>query len=307
MKLESKIFVAGHNGLVGSATLKKLQDDGYINIITRSRKELNLIDQLEVKRFFEEEKPDYVIAAAAKVGGIYANDAYCADFIYENLMIQNNLIHNSYLIGVKKFCFLGSVCIYPKFAQVPVREESLLTGELEPTNDAYAIAKIAGIKMCQAYYKQFGLKSICLMPANLYGPRDNFHPDNGHVIPAMLTKFNTKNDSVTLWGDGTPTREFLYSEDFADACIFLMNDPNTGKADLINVGSGFDISIRDLAELIKNVTKYDGTIYWDTTRPNGTPKRPLDFTRIKSYGWKPKHSFLEGIAKTYQWFKENKL
>ena len=307
MKLDSKIFVAGHNGLVGSAILKKLQDDGYTNIITRSRAELDLIDQIEVKRFFEKEKPNYVIAAAAKVGGIFANDAYCADFIYENLMIQNNLIHNSYLVGVEKFCFLGSVCIYPKFAPVPVKEECLLTGELEPTNDAYAIAKIAGIKMCQAYYKQFGFHSICLMPPNLYGPRDNFHPDNGHVIPSMLTKFNTKLDSVTLWGDGTPTREFLYSEDFADACIFLMNDPNTGKADLINVGSGFDISIKDLAEIIKNVTNYDGKIYWDTTRPNGTPKRPLDFTKIKGYGWKPKHSFLEGIAKTYQWFKENKL
>ena len=307
MELNSKIFVAGHNGLVGSAIFKKLTDDGYTNIVTRSRKELNLIDQIEVKSFFEKEKPDYVFAAAAKVGGIFANDAYCGDFIYENLMIQNNLIHNSFLTGVKKFCFLGSVCIYPKFAPVPVKEECLLTGELEPTNDAYAIAKIAGIKMCQAYYKQFGFQSICLMPANLYGPRDNFHPDNGHVIPAMLTKFNTKHDSVTLWGDGTPTREFLYSEDLADACVFLMKHTNTGKADLINVGSGFDISIRDLAELIKNVTKYDGKIYWDTTRPNGTPKRPLDFTKIKSYGWEPKHSFFEGIAKTYQWFKENKL
>jgi len=307
MELNSKIYVAGHNGLVGSAILKKLKDDGYTNIITRTRTELNLLDQYDVKKFFREEKPEYVFAAAAKVGGIFANDAYCGDFIYENLTIQNNLIHNSYMNNVKKFCFLGSVCIYPKYAPVPVKEEYLLTGELEPTNDAYAVAKIAGIKMCQAYYKQFGFKSICLMPANLYGPRDNFHPDNGHVIPAMLTKFHTKNDAVTLWGDGTPTREFLFSEDLADACVYLMNHNDTGAAELINVGSGFDISIKQLSEIIKQVTNFKGQIFWDVTRPNGTPKRPLDFTKIKGYGWEPKHTFTEGILKTYHWFRENKL
>jgi len=307
MDLNSKIYVAGHRGLVGSAILQQLQDMGYTNLVYKTRQELDLFDQRAVKEFFEEEKPEYVFAAAARVGGIHANDVYRGEFIYENLTIQNNLIHNSHLSNVKKFCFLGSVCIYPKYAPTPVNEDCLLTGELEPTNDAYAVAKIAGIIMCRAYYKQYGFRSVCAMPANLYGPRDNFHPENGHVIPSMITKFNSADKEVTFWGDGTARREFLFSEDMADACIFLMNSDKTGAAELINVGSGFDISILELAELIKNIFEYEGVIKWDTSKPNGTPKRPLDFTKIRNLGWEPKHSFVEGLSKTYKWFKENKI
>ena len=224
MNKDSKIFVAGHRGLVGSSIVRVLNERGYSNILTRTRNELNLLNQKEVFDFFDSEKPEYVFDAAAKVGGIYANDTYSGDFIYENIQIQTNLIHSAWKFGVKKFLFLGSVCIYPKFAEIPVREDSLLTGYLEPTNDAYAIAKISGIKMLQAYHKQYGMKSVSLMPSNLYGPGDNFHPDNGHVIPAMMTKFqHSGGKSVMFWGDGTPKREFLYSEDLADACLFAMN------------------------------------------------------------------------------------
>lgn len=304
MKKDSKIFVAGHRGLVGSAILRTLIEQGYTNIITRTRQDLNLLNQNNVKDFFEEEKPEYVFDAAARVGGIYANDTYSADFIYENIQIQTNLIHNSWKYGVEKFLFLGSVCIYPKFADVPVKEESLLTGFLEPTNDAYAIAKISGIKMLQAYHKQYGFKSVSLMPSNLYGPGDNFHPENGHVIPAMINKFNNSNGkNVIFWGDGTPMREFLYSNDLADACLFAMD--YFENADLVNVGSGCNVSIKELAETVAAVVGYDGEIGWDTSRPNGTPNRPLDYSKMSKLGWNSKHSLLSGIVKTYQWFIEH--
>lgn len=304
MNKTSKIFVAGHKGLVGSAIVRQLKNLGFVNIITKSRQELNLLRQTEVEDFFETESPEYVFDAAAKVGGIYANDNYSADFIYENIQIQTNLIHNAWKNGTKKFLLLGSVCIYPKFAPVPVKEASLFTGELEPTNDAYAIAKISGIKMLQDYYKQYGFEGVSLMPCNLYGVGDNFHPQNGHVIPSMITKFNNSDGkSVTFWGDGTPNREFLYSDDIADACLFVMNNFNSGE--LVNVGSGENISIKELANIVASVVNYTGGINWDTTRPNGTPNRPLDYSKITELGWKPKHSLREGLKKTYQWFVEN--
>lgn len=304
MKKDSKIFVAGHRGLVGSAIVRTLQKNGYTNIITKTRQELDLLNQQQVSDFFEVEKINYVFDAAAKVGGIYANDTYSADFIYENIQIQTNLIHSSWKHNVDKFLFLGSVCIYPKYAEVPVKEESLLTGYLEPTNDAYAVAKISGIKMLQSYYKQYGFKSVSLMPSNLYGPGDNFHPQNGHVIPAMITKFNNSNGkSVTFWGDGTPNREFLYSDDLADACLFAMD--KFDSAELINVGSGHNVSIKELAETVASVVGYNGEIEWDTSRPNGTPNRPLDCSKMNDSGWSATHSLHEGLVKTYQWFVEN--
>lgn len=303
MELNSKIFVAGHRGLVGSALVAELQSRGYNNIVSRTRSELDLMDNKAVQEFFMTEKPEYVFDAAAKVGGIHANDTYSAEFIYQNITIQTNLIHASHLAGVKKFLFLGSVCIYPKFAPTPVKEEYLLNGDLEPTNEAYAIAKIAGIKMCQAYSKQYGMKTLSIMPSNLYGPNDNFHPDNAHVIPAMFRKFEDNPVEVTLWGDGTPRREFLYSHDMADACIFLMNS-SLENGELINVGSGYDVTIKELSEMISRVVNYQGNIAWDISRPNGTPKRPLDFSKIKAMGWEPKHTLLEGLQKTYAWYKQ---
>jgi GDP-L-fucose synthase len=304
MKKDSKIFVAGHRGLVGSSIVRALKDRGYANIITKTRQELDLLNQQDVANFFEKEKPEYVFDAAARVGGIYANDTFSGDFIYENIQIQTNLIHSSWKYGVEKFLFLGSVCIYPKYAEVPVKEESLLTGYLEPTNDAYAVAKISGIKMLQAYRKQYGFKSVSLMPSNLYGPGDNFHPENGHVIPAMMTKFNNSNGkNVTFWGDGTPMREFLYSDDLADACLFAMD--KFENAELINIGSGYNVSIKELAETVAAVVGYSGVINWDSSRPNGTPNRPLDYSKMSELGWKPKHSLLSGLVKTYQWFTEN--
>ena len=301
MNKDSRIFVAGHNGLVGSAIVRTLKERGYKNIITKSRQECNLIDPLEVKKLFEENRIDYVFDAAARVGGIYANDTYSADFIYENTMIQTNLIHYAYKYFVKKFLFLGSVCIYPKFAPTPVSEKELLCGELEPTNDAYAIAKIHGIKMLESYNKQYGFKGVSLMPCNLYGPNDNFHPDNGHVIPALMTKFNNATeDIVTCWGDGTPTREFMYVDDLADACLFAMD--NYENAELINVGSGQDVSIFHLAHKVAALTGFNGKREWDTSRPNGTPKRPLDYSKIMSKGWKPKYDLNAGLKKTYEWF-----
>jgi len=304
MNKNSKIFVAGHRGLVGSAIVRTLQERGYTNIVTKTRSEVNLLNQKDVFDFFDQEKPEYVFDAAARVGGIYANDTYSADFIYENIQIQTNLIHGSWRSGVEKFLFLGSVCIYPKYAEVPVKEESLLTGYLEPTNDAYAVAKISGIKMLQAYNKQYGFKGVSLMPSNLYGIGDNFHPDNGHVIPAMITKFNNSNGkSVTFWGDGTPMREFLYADDLADACLFAMD--HFENAELINVGSGENVRIKDLANIVASVVGYTGDIEWDTSRPNGTPNRPLDYSKINELGWKPKHTLQQGLKKTYQWFTEN--
>ena len=309
MKKDSKIFVAGHKGLVGSAIVRTLKERGYTNIITRDRNQVDLTKSNQVEAFFQEQhwagtKIDYVFDAAARVGGIHANDTYSAEFIYENSMIQNNLIHNSWKYGVNKFIFLGSVCIYPKYASVPVEESSLLCGELEPTNFAYAIAKIHGIKMLEAYHKQYGMKSVSLMPCNLYGIGDNFHPDNGHVIPAMFTKFNnSEGKDVTFWGDGTPKREFMYCEDLADACLFAAE--HFENAELINVGSGENVTINELAQTIAGVVRYDGEINWDTTRPNGTPNRPLNSSRIRDLGWKPKHTLAQGLEKTYQWLIEN--
>lgn len=307
MKLNAKIFVTGHRGLVGSAIVRKLKEEGYKDIRTASRYELDLTNQMQVDEFFQYYRPQYVFNAAARVGGIYANDHYSAEFIYENLMIQTNLIHHACRYGCQKFLFLGSVCIYPKFAPTPVKEESLLTGYLEPTNEAYAVAKIAGIKMCEAYRKQYGFKCVSIMPSNLYGPNDNFHPTEGHVIPAMFTKMlNAKEDNtdVTFWGDGSPYREFMYADDMADACLFLMNHDKTGNAELINAGSGEDVSIKDLANMIAETIDFQGKINWDTTRPNGTPKRPLDFTKIKELGWTPKYKLKDGLQLTYEWHKK---
>ena len=298
------IFVAGHKGLVGSAIVRKLRDQGYQNILTRDRNRLDLTNSLQVKEFFETHQVDYVFDAAARVGGIHANDAYSAEFIYQNTMIQTNLIHWAYKYFVKKFVFLGSVCIYPKYAETPVKEESILTGELEPTNEAYAIAKIHGIEMLKMYNKQYGFKGVSLMPSNLYGPGDNFHPENGHVIPALMTKFSNAGDVVTCWGDGTPMREFTYVDDLADACMFAVE--HYDKAELINVGSGQDVSIFHLAHKIAALTGFKGKIEWDTSRPNGTPKRPLDYSKITAKGWKPKYDLDAGLAKAYEWFKENK-
>ena len=306
MKKDSKIYVAGHRGLVGSSIVRLLEHDGYENIVTRTRQELDLMDQEAVESFFDYEQIDYVFDAAARVGGIHANDTYSAEFIYQNTQIQNNLIHNAWKSGVKKFLFLGSVCIYPKFAETPVQEESLMSGELEPTNDAYALAKIHGIYMLKSYYKQYGFESVSLMPANLYGPNDNFHPMNGHVIPAMMQKFNNwteGNDPVTCWGTGSPRREFLHVDDLADACLFAMD--NYSQAELLNVGSGEDVSIKELAETIAKVTGYPGEICWDVSKPDGTPKRPLDYTKLLEKGWKPNHKLLDGLRKTYEWYIAN--
>ena len=305
MKKDDRIFVAGHKGLVGSAIVRTLKDRGYKNIVTKTRQECDLLNPLDVKKLFEENRIDYVFDAAARVGGIHANDVYSAEFIYQNTQIQMNLIHYAYKYFVKKFLFLGSVCIYPKYAETPVKEESLMTGELEPTNEAYAIAKIHGIEMLKMYNKQYGFKGVSLMPSNLYGPGDNFHPENGHVIPALMQKFNSavKGESVVCWGDGTPMREFTYVDDLADACLFAMD--HYENAELINVGSGQDVSIKDLANMVAGVVGYDGNIEWDTSRPNGTPKRPLDYSKISSLGWKPKYTLAEGLRKTYEWFCEH--
>ena len=303
MQKDSKICVAGHKGLVGSAIVRRLKEDGYTNVITKDRSECDLTKSDDVKKLFEDNRIDFVFDAAARVGGIHANDTYSAEFIYQNTMIQTNLIHWAYKYFVKKFVFLGSVCIYPKYAETPVKEESILTGELEPTNEAYAIAKIHGIEMLKMYNKQYGFKGVSLMPCNLYGPNDNFHPENGHVIPALMTKFNNATtDSVTCWGDGTPTREFMYVDDLADACLFAVE--NYSNAELINVGSGQDISIFHLAHKIAALTGYQGKIEWDTSRPNGTPKRPLDYSKITEKGWKPKYDIDKGLQEAYLWFQQ---
>ena len=303
MQKDDTIFVAGHKGLVGSAIVRRLKKDGYTRIITKDRSECDLTKSDDVRKLFEENRINFVFDAAARVGGIHANDVYSAEFIYQNTMIQTNLIHWAYKYFVKKFVFLGSVCIYPKYAETPVKEESILTGELEPTNEAYAIAKIHGIEMLKMYNKQYGFKGVSLMPCNLYGPNDNFHPENGHVIPALMTKFNNATtDSVTCWGDGTPTREFMYVDDLADACLFAVE--NYSNAELINVGSGQDISIFHLAHKIAALTGYQGKIEWDTSRPNGTPKRPLDYNKITEKGWKPNYTLDQGLEKTYLWFQQ---
>jgi len=312
---DALIYVAGHSGLVGSAIARRLEQEGYSNLLLRSRSELDLISQASVEEFFKKEKPDYVFLAAAKVGGILANNNYPADFIYTNLMMQTNVIHSAYRYGVKKLLFLGSSCIYPKFAPQPMKEEYLLTGPLEPTNEPYAIAKIAGIKMCQSYNRQYCTNFISVMPTNLYGPNDNFELDTSHVLPALIRKFHEAklNDakSVTVWGSGSPYREFLYVDDLADACVFLMKNYNAHpESDLglsiINVGTGEDIMIKDLAWMIKGIVGFEGDIEWDGSKPDGTPRKLLDVNKINTLGWKTKTSLDEGIRKTYEWYKELK-
>jgi len=306
MNLNDKIYIAGHRGMVGSAILRQLKSKGFTNFILKTSSELDLRNQQAVADFFEQEKPDYVFLAAAKVGGIIANNTYRGDFIYENLMIQNNIIHQSYLKNVKKLMFLGSSCIYPKMAPQPLKEEYILTGELEPTNEPYAIAKIAGIKMCDAYRSQFGCNFISVMPTNLYGPNDNYDLKNSHVLPAMLRKFITakrnKDASVTIWGTGSPKREFLHADDLAEACLFLMENYN--EEGLVNIGVGEDISILDLAVLVKKTVGYEGEILTDTTKPDGTPRKLMDVSKLNSFGWKAKTTLEEGIQKVYDEIKD---
>ena len=299
MDKKAKIYVAGHNGMVGSAIVRKLETEGYNNIITRSSKELDLRDQVAVSDFFKAEKPDYVFLAAAKVGGILANNIYRADFLYENLMIQNNVIHSAYQNDVTKLMFLGSSCIYPKLAPQPLKEDYLLTGELEETNEPYAIAKIAGIKLCDAYRAQYGCNYISVMPTNLYGPNDNYDLKNSHVLPALIRKVitakNNNESSVTIWGTGTPKREFLYVDDLADACFYLMETYN--EAGLVNVGVGEDVSILELAQLVAKTVGFEGDIVTDPTKPDGTPRKLMDVSKLTAQGWKAKISLEEGIAK----------
>lgn len=306
MEKTDKIFVAGHNGMVGSAIVRKLVREGFSNIITRSSKELDLRNQDQAGRFFETEQPAYVFLAAAKVGGILANNIHRGEFLYENLMIQNNVIHSAYLNDVKKLMFLGSSCIYPKLAPQPLKEEYLLTGELEPTNEPYAIAKIAGIKMCDAYRAQYGCNYISVMPTNLYGPNDNYDLTNSHVLPALIRKVitakNNGDDAVTIWGTGTPKREFLYVDDLADACYYLMETYN--EPGLVNIGVGDDVSILELAQLVVKIVGFEGEIITDTSKPDGTPRKLMDVSKLNSQGWKAKVSLEEGIAKVYQQVKD---
>lgn len=306
MNLEDKIYVAGHRGMVGSAILRQLKNEGFTNFVLKTSVELDLRNQQAVADFFANEKPDYVFLAAAKVGGIIANNTYRGDFIYENLMIQNNVIHQSYVNDVKKLMFLGSSCIYPKMAPQPLKEEYMLTGELEPTNEPYAIAKIAGIKMCDAYRDQFGCNFISVMPTNLYGPNDNYDLKNSHVLPAMLRKFiiakRNGDSSVTIWGTGSPKREFLHADDLAQACLFLME--NYDDSGLVNIGIGDDISILDLAILVKKVVGFEGEILTDTTKPDGTPRKLMDVSKLSGLGWKAKITLEEGIQKVYDEIKD---
>jgi len=306
MNKEAKIYVAGHGGLVGSGIMRKLAQDSYKNIIYRTSKELDLRDQVAVNHFFATEQPEYVFLAAAKVGGILANHNYPAQFIYNNLMIEANIIHAAYLYGVKKLLFLGSSCIYPRLAPQPIKEEYLLTGELEPTNDAYAIAKIAGIKMCQAYNKQYNTNFIAVMPTNLYGPHDNFDLASSHVLPALIRKFHeakiNQQSSIEIWGTGKPRREFLHVDDLAEACIFLMDHHDGGEP--INIGTGIDIAIADLATLVAKIVGYSGCIRYNTDMPDGTMRKMLDVSKITSLGWKPEISLEGGIRSTYHWYLE---
>jgi GDP-L-fucose synthase len=301
MNKESKIYVAGHRGMVGSAIVRKLKELGYTNLILKTRKELDLTNQFQVNQFFNLERPEYVFLAAAKVGGIRANNEFRADFIYENLIIQSNVIKASHNTGVKKLLFLGSSCIYPKLCPQPIKEEYLLTGLLESTNDAYAIGKISGIKMCQDFNKQYGTNYISVMPTNLYGPNDNYDLNNSHVLPALIRKFHDAKvegkEKVEIWGTGTPKREFLYVDDLADACLYLMTNYN--GSEIVNIGTGEDITIKDLANLVKEVVGFEGDIYFNTEMPDGTPRKLLDVNRIKGLGWTYKTSLKEGIQKTY--------
>jgi GDP-L-fucose synthase len=307
LEKESKVYVAGHRGMVGSAIVRKLKMEGFSNLVLKTSSELDLRNQLQVSSFFKQEKPDYVFLAAAKVGGIIANNTYRADFLYDNLAIQNNVIHDSYLNGVKKLMFLGSSCIYPKLAPQPMKEECLLTGLLEPTNEPYAIAKIAGIKMCEAYRDQYGSNFISVMPTNLYGYNDNYHPENSHVLPALIRRLHEAKINnaaeVTIWGSGTPRREFLFADDLAEACFFLMKNYN--EKELINIGTGQDLTIHELALLIKSVIGFEGKLVFDTSKPDGTPRKLLDVSKLNNLGWSHNTSLEEGIKLTYVNFLNN--
>lgn len=301
MEPHSKIYIAGHRGLVGGAIARTLAVQGFTNVIGRTHSELDLTNQSLVSEFFRAEKPEYVFLAAAKVGGIHANSTFPADFIYSNLQIQNNVIHSSYQEGVRKLLFLGSSCIYPKFAHQPMSEDELLNGKLEPTNEAYAVAKIAGIVQCQSYNRQYGTCYISAMPTNLYGPGDNYHPENSHVLPALLRRFHEakleNRPEVVIWGTGNPLREFLYVDDLAEASVFLMRRYN--ESQIVNVGSGIEVSIREAAEAVREVTEYEGRIEFDVSRPDGTPRKLLDVSRLHSMGWKHSVSLKEGLRRTY--------
>jgi len=319
MKKDAKIYVAGHRGLVGTALMRQLQVQGYTNVVVRAHAELDLTNQAAVKNFFESEKPEYVFLAAAKVGGIHANNTYPAEFIYENLAIQTNVIHQSYLTGVKRLLFLGSSCIYPRDCPQPIKEEYLLTGPLEPTNRPYALAKIAGIEMCWSYNRRYSTKYLAVMPTNLYGPGDNYHHENSHVIPALIHRFHqakiNHQSSVTIWGTGTPRREFLYSDDMADACLYLMNlpdtqfkpllanDRNNGVPPLVNIGVGEDITIKELAELIGNTVGFNGRLEFDKSKPDGTTRKLMDISHAETLGWKAKTSLKDGLSIAYLDFK----
>jgi GDP-L-fucose synthase len=307
MNSSDKIFVAGHKGMVGSALLRRMEADGFTNLLFRDRSKLDLRDEFAVAKFLAAEKPDIVILAAAKVGGIKANDDFPAEFLLENLQIQNNVIHAAHENGVRKLLFLGSSCIYPKFAPQPIPETALLSGPLEPTNEAYAIAKIAGIKLCQAYSREYGANFISVMPTNLYGPNDNFDLETSHVLPALLRKAHEaktrKDRKLIVWGSGKPRREFLHVDDLASACLLLLEKYDS--AEIINVGCGEDISVRELAQLICDIVGFDGELAWDSTKPDGTPRKLLDVTKLRALGWKPAIPLRDGIAQTYKWFLAN--
>ncbi|RLB30884.1 MAG: GDP-L-fucose synthase [Deltaproteobacteria bacterium] len=317
MKKEDRIYVAGHRGLVGSAILRKLKNEGYDNLLIRAHKELDLTHQESVEKFFERERIDHVFVAAARVGGILANNTYPAQFIYENLMIQSNIIHAAYRNGVKRLLFLGSSCIYPKACPQPMREEHLLSGPLEPTNEPYAVAKIAGIKMCQSYNRQYGCSYACLMPTNLYGPNDNFDPETSHVLPALIRRFHEarteRKPRVEIWGTGTPRRELMHVDDLADACLFVMNLSDRVYEELkdplglilLNVGTGKDLPIRELAETVARIVGFEGEIGYDTTKPDGMPLKCLDVSRMQGLGWRARIDLETGIRETYQWYLEN--
>jgi GDP-L-fucose synthase len=306
MDIQKTIYVAGHTGMVGSALVRKLTDEGH-HVITRTSKELDLTDQQEVNQFFTDTSPDYVFLAAAKVGGIHANSTYPADFIYRNTMIQANVIHAAYLHGTEKLMFLGSSCIYPKLSDQPIKESELLTGSLEPSNEAYALAKITGLRMCAFYRQQYGCDFISVMPTNLFGINDNFHPENSHVLPALLDRFHKAklngDPEVTVWGTGSPLREFQYVDDLADALYFIMN--KYSDEEHINCGSGEEVSINDLVYMIKDIVGYEGDVIWDTSKPNGTPRKLMDSTKLKELGWEQKIGLTEGLKRTYEWYLDN--
>lgn len=307
MQFNSTIFVAGHNGMVGSAIVRELKRQGYNNLILKTHSELDLTNQNDVDQFFNTYRPEYVFLAAAKVGGIYANKSYIADFMYQNMMLEMNVIHSAWKHGCKKLEFLGSSCIYPKFAPQPLKESYLLSSSLEETNEGYALAKISGLKYCEYLNRQYGTDFISVMPTNLYGPNDNYHPDNSHVLPALIRRFHeakvNKSEQVVCWGDGSPLREFLYVDDLAKLCIFLMN--NYSGNETVNAGTGKEISIQELAELIASVIGYTGEVTWDTSKPNGTPRKVLDVSKANNLGWRPQVSLREGIILSYQDFLNN--